>query len=104
MSDMSELRWRCNECNVDLRESQIIAFPDPEDSQNFWSICPNCRCAEGFTRLCDEPGCAREASCGTPVKDERRYVNTCHEHRPQEFEIEQPGRARTTTESRRGVG
>ena len=32
--------------------------------------------------ICDEPGCIKQVTCGTPTKD--GYRNTCSEHSPRE--------------------
>lgn len=82
MTGRENERWRCVECDTVMNTGAIIQFPDPEEEGNSWAICPNCRSAESFERLCDEPECPNTASCGTPVQDERRYVHTCYEHRP----------------------
>lgn len=44
-------------------------------------VCPQCRGIEStLSRACDEPGCAREASMGTPTPT--GYRSTCWDHRP----------------------
>lgn len=32
---------------------------------------------------CDEPGCHKQSSCGTPVPMPTRYRRTCGDHRPE---------------------
>ena len=71
--------FRCDECGWTGTQDDICVVSDPkEGSEAKWSICPQCRSAEQFTNMCDEPGCSREASCGFPSVS--GYRRTCFEH------------------------
>jgi hypothetical protein len=73
------LLWECKECGWRGNDSEIVQFADPEMPGNSWRICPNCRNAECFDNMCDEPaGCRRIASVGWPSPD--GYRRTCYEH------------------------
>jgi hypothetical protein len=71
--------FRCTECGWRGDEGLIIRFADPLRDGNSWNICPQCRAAESFENMCDEPGCERAASCGWP-DDPDGYRRTCGEH------------------------
>jgi hypothetical protein len=51
-----------------------------EHGPDVWSVCRRCNTPENFVVLCDEPGCERESTCGTPTPT--IYRRTCHDHRP----------------------
>jgi hypothetical protein len=51
------LRFRCDECDWVGLDTEIKTVQDPDMKGNSWQVCPNCRSAEQFTNLCDEPGC-----------------------------------------------
>lgn len=72
------LIFRCKECGWIGQESEIVKFPDPESS-NIWNICPQCRAAEQFENICDEPECNSIATCGWPTLD-NNYRRTCYKH------------------------
>jgi hypothetical protein len=42
--------------------------------------CPDCKQTETIYEACDEPGCWKESSCGTPT--ENGYRRTCGKHCP----------------------
>jgi hypothetical protein len=42
-------------------------------------VCPNCGCVT-LAAACDEPGCDKPATCGTPAPG--GYRRTCLAHRP----------------------
>jgi len=69
--------FRCTECEWCGNEGEIVRFSDPESDQ-VWSVCPQCRAAEQFENICDEPGCKKVASCGWP--SDGGYRRTCYDH------------------------
>lgn len=70
--------WRCQECGWRGGSEEIIQFADPVLEGNTWAICPNCRHAECFDNMCDEPACDKVAGCGWPSPE--GYRRTCYEH------------------------
>jgi hypothetical protein len=77
-------RWRCEECNWIGLEGEIDVVRDPKpESGVHWSICPQCRAAEQFINLCDEPGCKEASTSGWPSPD--GYRRTCWQHGKHNF-------------------
>jgi hypothetical protein len=60
--------------------ADLLRAPDPFNEGEELVACPNCRSGDELTRACDIDGCWKEATCGTPVKDARRYVQVCGDH------------------------
>lgn len=71
------LRWQCRECGWHGNEDAIARVKDPE-SDVVWNVCPQCRAADQFDNLCDEPGCDALAGCGWP--SDKGYRRTCFKH------------------------
>jgi hypothetical protein len=80
MTWRAEETWRCTECKWLGPASAIKVVQDPDEADNAWSICPECRMAENFDIVCADTECQKIGSCGTPSKD--GYKFTCFEHRP----------------------
>jgi len=72
------LLWKCQDCGWHGSDEEIISFADPVLEGNIWSICPECRAAEQFDNMCDEPECKQLATCGWPSTES--YRRTCFEH------------------------
>jgi hypothetical protein len=70
-------KWRCRECEW-IGDSPDIVRDPKLGSDMEWQVCPDCRSAECFDKLCDS--CERTASSGTPVPGGYRW--TCHWHHP----------------------
>ena len=71
--------WKCKVCNHVVAQSAMLTAPSPFDPDDQLLACPKCKqCDEGFTELCDEPGCRQEAHCGWPSKE--GYRRTCGDH------------------------
>jgi len=70
--------FRCRECEWTGKQEAIVQFQDPERAGNSWRICPECRAAEQFDNICDEPGCRRVAAFGWPSSE--GYRRTCGDH------------------------
>ena len=82
MSDTSPRKFVCAywKCGFHgLKDSFLIA-PDPFNEGDTLMACPECRSDDNVRLACDEQDCWKEATCGTPVNDERRYLNVCGEH------------------------
>jgi len=74
---MSDAKWLCGDCDAVTDNPQEAPHPLRLNEQI--TGCPKCGDVD-LTRACDEPGCERAASCGTPT--EFVYLWACHEHRP----------------------
>ena len=72
----------CNECGWRGHSADVLTATSPFDAEDVLRACPKCLSIDRFDRLCDEPGCTRTVSCGTPTSDAHRYRSTCGEHRP----------------------
>ena len=77
---MASEKWRCEECSWCGDASDALSIPNPFQSDLVVYFCPNCKLAETMFMACDEPGCNREVTCGTPV--DGGYRSTCHDHAP----------------------
>ena len=71
-------RWKCNDCDWIGDIGQLLKAPNPFAPGYGISGCPECKCVEDFTEVCDEPGCDKNAGCGFPTPD--GYRRTCYEH------------------------
>lgn len=74
--------FRCNDCDHVMLETAIVraSVPHPKDPATliYLNQCPECGECQNFTNVCDEPGCAEEATCGWPTLD--GYRRTCGKH------------------------
>lgn len=77
---MAAMRIQCTECHWIGTDATVAKVKDP-DGDDIWWVCPMCRTPESFNHICDEPGCTRTVSCGTPIPG--GYRSTCHQHRPE---------------------
>jgi len=75
-------RWYCTECNWYGTIGEFLSAPNPFDENDSIIGCPNCKQVECIEAACDEPGCKKSASCGTPSGD--GYRVTCGNHKPTE--------------------
>ena len=74
-------RFFCRECSWRGVESGFLRAENPfSDEPEEMIGCPLCRDVNSMVLACDEPGCWRETSCGTPTPS--GYRRTCSEHRP----------------------
>lgn len=78
---------RCMSCGWqgDSAEVDMVIDPRPKTNQlaEKWSVCPECRTPESIQKVCDEPGCDREATCGWVHgrgEPEEIYRWTCGSH------------------------
>lgn len=70
--------WLCGDCSNVVKDYLRASNPfNPEDTV---IGCPECLAANTLTAVCDEEGCKREPSCGTPTPE--GYRRTCSEHQP----------------------
>lgn len=70
--------WRCLNCRLVSDDAALLRAPNPFDPTDMLTGCPECKSVEGFAQVCDEPGCGREATCGSPV--DGVYRRTCFVH------------------------
>lgn len=78
-------KWRCNNCSEITLASGHLKAQSPFNHDDVLVACPKCKqCDEGFTLLCDEDGCTKEAGRGWPTGDDSDkwggYRNTCGKH------------------------
>ena len=72
------LRWLCQSCDWTGEDAELLRAPSPFDAADTICACPKCKAIEDIANACDEPGCAREATCGFP--DHGGYRRTCGKH------------------------
>lgn len=70
----------CPECHWHGLNSEALSAPNPFDLKNVVTGCPRCKSVDSLLVACDEPGCWRETSCGTPTP--LGYRRTCSTHAP----------------------
>ena len=75
---MAERKWKCVSCDNISLETELLRATNPFDKAETIEGCPICKSVLGFTEICDEPECTREASCGFPVVN--GYRRTCYQH------------------------
>jgi len=73
---MTAPRWICDECGH-VTTTPLDA-PHPFIEGERVDGCPSCQDCKTLSRACDEPGCRREATCGTPAPGGYRRV--CGDH------------------------
>lgn len=78
MTDKSKVRCGGRHCDWRGYEHEVLRAPNPfAPDDEIWG-CPECRGIETMLEVCDEPGCWRETSCGTPTKNGYRYEGYHH--------------------------
>ncbi len=73
-------RYMCSECHWVGDSSEIIDGKNPFDTEQAITGCPECSAINSEVRICDINTCNSEATCGTPVDDDRVYVSVCGKH------------------------
>ena len=76
-------QWCCRDCGHISLEVDLLRAPNPFSVGENIVGCPKCKGVGNFARLCDEPGCCNEATCGFPTTEGDEfggYRMTCHEH------------------------
>ncbi len=74
-------KYVCRECDAHMQEDAIMWADNPFDPGDKITGCTNCKAVESLRRACDEKGCWRPVSCGTPTPYDG-YRNTCGSHVP----------------------
>lgn len=72
----------CEECGWEGLTDDMLSAQNPWDATETITGCPVCKQPNCLVKVCDEPGCWRKVTCGTPVKG--GYRNTCGVHRPKD--------------------
>ncbi len=75
---MTERKWKCCSCDAISLETELLRATNPFDKDETIEGCPICKYVCGFTEICDEPECTRDATCGFPVAN--GYRRTCYRH------------------------
>ena len=70
--------WKCGECSSIHKESEILRAANP-----FWPEItvtgrPSCKEINMFVKVCDEPYCKYEVTCGTSTPN--GYRSVCSKH------------------------
>lgn len=80
---MSERRWGCKtrRCGWIGTHDKMLRVPNPFDSADIVTGCPECKAIDNWYECCDEPGCTKEAQCG--MQTPSGYRRTCHRHWPE---------------------
>ena len=71
-------KWKCENCDEISLEKDLLEAVNPFDADQTINGCPTCKGVFGFTEICDEPGCVRDANCGFPTPE--GYRRTCGDH------------------------
>ena len=70
----------CSECDWRGFAEDMLEAENPFEPDQMITGCPTCMSIDKEVRICDIKGCNREATCGTPVPDDREYVTSCGQH------------------------
>ncbi len=83
----AERKVKCDElrCPWIGTEEQSLKAPNPFDAGDEVIGCPHCKSIGTIIYVCDEPGCWKDSTCGTPTLE--GYRSTCGEHRPIKIEV-----------------
>lgn len=74
--------FRCDLCNKDSYQKDILRAVSPFDPDDEITGCPHCKAAVGdgeWIEICDIEGCGKPATCGTPLKG-GGYLRGCFKH------------------------
>jgi phage FluMu protein Com len=58
----------------------MLIAKNPFDETEEIIGCPKCKDVNTIVSVCDEKGCWKRVTCGTPIKD--GYRSTCGKHAP----------------------
>lgn len=87
MKDPRAPMWYCRECEEVVADADLLRAANPFDSEDIVFGCPACKSVSSFVGACDELGCKRQSSSGTPTPD-GGYRSTCYDHRPAQEKTE----------------
>lgn len=82
MGTQNERRVKCHLCGEIVKQSNLLRAINPFAEGGDIVGCPIClQCDEGFSPICDEPGCNRVATSGRPTGNpDAPYRLICFEH------------------------
>lgn len=72
--------WWCDDCNAITTSGSLLRAAHPFDKDDVVTGCPECFGMD-LRLVCDEPGCTRLVTCGTPTPT--GYRSTCSQHKPE---------------------
>jgi hypothetical protein len=67
-------------CDWHGTSDEVLRAKNPFDTEEEIWGCPKCKSIDSLYLACDEPGCWKMVSCGTPTPS--GYRSTCGKHRP----------------------
>lgn len=70
----------CTECGWHGQTALVLTANNPFCDGDIIYGCPECKEVNTIVQACDESGCWKRATCGTPT--EHRYRMTCGKHKP----------------------
>ncbi len=79
----------CQECGWCGPSRDLLTAPNPFALDETIYGCPSCKEVDCFLAACDEEGCWKPRTCGTPTA--KGYRSTCSKHRPDEEAAEAAG-------------
>jgi hypothetical protein len=67
-------------CGWHGEDTEMLTAPNPFNPEFNIHACPKCREIGVLSQACDEPGCWKASTCGTPTA--AGYRRTCGRHMP----------------------
>lgn len=72
----------CKDCGWTGHTDQMLTAKNPFNEKEDIQACPNCKeVTDTLFMACEEPGCWKQVTCGTPTKN--GYKSTCSKHQPE---------------------
>lgn len=72
-------KLRCRECYWTGKDAEALKAANPFRVDELTYGCPECREINSLIKVCDEPSCRRDASCGF-MQSNGAYRQTCSKH------------------------
>ncbi len=79
MNSLPHHRWKCDECEVIVADTELRVAPNPFNVEEEIIGCPRCAAVNSFVAACAIEDCKRPGTCGGP-NSEGVYLRTCYEH------------------------
>jgi predicted RNA-binding Zn-ribbon protein involved in translation (DUF1610 family) len=74
------MTFTCDNCGWRGNSVEILRCPSPFCADDEIMACPKCRRQDGLRTCCDNPGCTKPVTMGTPTP--YGYAMTCRFHQP----------------------